>query len=167
MADARTGMNAAGMNHVGLTVGDIDAAVRWYTDVFGLRLLDGPMLCDTTTPGADRRREVFGEQWGAMKLAHMLTANSCGVELFQFIEPQAGPPEQNFEYWRFGPHHIAFTVDDFDAALRRICDHGGRARTKVYDVHGETFICYCEDPWGNVLEIVSRSYAELSTATTR
>jgi hypothetical protein len=33
-------------------------------------------------------------------------------------------------------------------------------------VHGETFVCYCEDPWGNVLEVVSRRYAELSAATT-
>ena len=66
----------AGMNHVGLTVGDIDEAVDWYAKVFGLELLDGPMHCDTTTTGAGRRREVFGDQWGGMKLAHMLTSNS-------------------------------------------------------------------------------------------
>jgi len=163
MTEARS----AGMNHIGLTVGDIDAAVQWYAKVFGLRLLDGPMVCDTTTSGADRRRDVFGERWRGMKLAHMLTANGCGVELFQFLEPEARKPGESFAYWRFGVHHIAFTVDDFDAALGRICDNGGRARTSVYDVHGQTFICYCEDPWGNVLEIVSRSYAELSAATTR
>jgi len=50
------------MNHVGLTVGDIDEAVDWYAKVFGLELLDGPMHCDTTTTGAGRRREVFGDQ---------------------------------------------------------------------------------------------------------
>jgi predicted enzyme related to lactoylglutathione lyase len=159
-------ISRASMNHVGLTVGDIDAAVRWYARVFGLRLLDGPMLCDRTTSGAERRRDVFGERWGGMKLAHMLTANDCGLELFQFLEPEAVKPGENFEYWRYGAHHIAFTVDDFDAALGRIRDHGGRTRTEVYDVHGETFVCYCEDPWGNVLEVVSRRYAELSAATT-
>jgi catechol 2,3-dioxygenase-like lactoylglutathione lyase family enzyme len=162
MADA----SCAGMNHVGLTVGDIDAAVQFYTDVFGLRLLDGPMLCDVTTSGAARRRDVFGERWGAMRLAHLLTANSCGLELFQFLAPEGSKPGDNFEYWRFGAHHIAFTVDNFDAALSRIRDHGGRTRTDVYDIHGGTYICYCEDPWGNVLEIVGRSYADLSAATT-
>ena len=100
-----------------------------------------------------------------MKLAHMLTANSCGLEFFQFLEPQSSKPGENFEYWRFGAHHIAFTVDDFDSTLSRILDGGGRARTEIYDVHDDTLVCYCEDPWGNVLEIVSRPYAALSAAT--
>lgn len=161
------GPHRAGMNHVGLTVGDIDEAVGWYSEVFGLKLLDGPMHCDTTTTGAERRRDVFGGQWGGMRLAHMLTSNSCGVELFQFLEPEGRRPGEAFDYWNFGAHHIAFTVDDFEGTLNMISDRGGRARSDVYDVHGETFVCYCEDPWGNVIEIVSKPYDELSTATTK
>jgi len=157
----------AGMNHVGVCVGDIDAAVAWYTEVLGLLLLDGPMDCDTTTAGASRRKEVFGERWASMRLAHLLTANSCGLELFQFIEPRAFRPSENFEYEKFGPNHLAFTVADFDAAHARIIASGGRARTAVHDVNDNTLICYCEDPWGNVIEIVSRPYAELSVATTK
>jgi predicted enzyme related to lactoylglutathione lyase len=153
------------MNHVGLTVGDIDAAVRWYGTVFGLRLLDGPMLCDATTAGAARRNDVFGSHWRAMKLAHMLTSNSCGVELFEFIEPEGVPRNDNFEYWTFGAHHVAFTVDDVDESLRVITENGGRARSAVYDVHGGSYVCYCEDPWGNVIEIVGKPYADLSAAT--
>ena len=156
---------AAGMNHVGLTVGDIDQAVSWYGTVFGLRLLAGPMLCSTTTAGAARRDDVFGHRWQAMKLAHMQAGNSCGLELFQFIEPEGVPRQDNFEYWTFGAHHVAFTVGDIDESLRMITENGGRARTGVYDVHGGSFVCYCEDPWGNVIEIVSKPYAELSAAT--
>jgi predicted enzyme related to lactoylglutathione lyase len=158
---------AAGVNHVGLTVGDIDRAVSWYSAVFGLRLLDGPMLCDTTTPGAARRDDVFGHRWGAMKLAHMQTDNACGIELFQFIQPEGVPRKDNFEYWTFGAHHVAFTVSDVYESLRVITENGGRARTSVYDVHGGSYVCYCEDPWGNVIEIVSKSYGELSEATTK
>ena len=62
-------------------------------------------------------------------------------------------------------HHIALTVADFDAALRRVVDNGGKQRSAVYDVHGGAFVCYCEDPWGNIVEIVSKSYRELSAAT--
>src|SRR2546429_1710270 len=108
---------STGMNHVGLTVGDIDKAIRWYQDVFGLILLVGPLHCDTTTAGAARRNEVFGSQWAGMKLAHMLTDNGCGLELFEFVTPQGGPPEDNFQYWKYGASHIAFTVDDFDRTL--------------------------------------------------
>jgi hypothetical protein len=51
--------------------------------------------------------------------------------------------------------------------LRRLLDAGGRQRTAVYDVHGGALICYCEDPWGNVVEIVSTTYRDLATATTK
>jgi len=158
---------SAGMNHVGLTVGDIDKAIRWYQDTFGLILLVGPLHCDTATAGAARRNEVFGSQWAGMKLAHMLTDNGCGLELFEFVIPKGEPPGNNFQYWKYGASHIAFTVDDFDRTLEMITSTGGRARTQVHDVHGGIFICYCEDPWGNVIEIVSGPYGRLSAATTR
>jgi len=158
---------SAGMNHVGLTVGDVAQAIRWYQDVFGLILLDGPIHCDTTTVGAARRNEVFGSQWADMKLAHMLTDNECGLELFEFVTPKGREPENNFQYWNYGASHIAFTVEDFDRTLELITSTGGRARTQVHDVHGGILICYCEDPWGNVIEIVSRPYAQLSAATAR
>lgn len=153
------------INHVGITVGDIDTAIGWYGDVFGLELLDGPLLCDTTTVGAARRAEVFGPRWRGMKLAHMITANGGGVELFQFIEPEVVVPDEKFAYWQVGPHHLALTVDDFAAVLSRIVETGGVQRTAVYDVHGGSLVCYCEDPWGNVVEIVSTGYRDLSAAT--
>jgi predicted enzyme related to lactoylglutathione lyase len=155
------------LNHVGVTVGDIDAAVTFYVDVLGLELLDGPMLCTTTTPGAERRADVFGERWGAMKLAHLLTSNNAGVELFQFIDPPVERRENNFTYWHTGPHHLAFTVDDVPESVERIVAGGGKQRTAIYDVHGDSYICYCEDPWGNVVEVVSVSYRTLSSATTK
>ncbi|PKW18575.1 VOC family protein [Saccharopolyspora spinosa] len=155
------------INHVGVTVGDIDAAVRWYTSVLGLELLAGPMHCDTTTTGAGRRADVFGTRWGAMKLAHLGTSNGGGVELFQFIDPPVREPDDNFAYWRIGPHHIALTVPDFDGTIERIVSSGGKQRTAVHDVHSGSLVCYCEDPWGNIVEIVSTSYRALSTATTK
>ena len=154
------------MNHVGVTVGDLDAAVEWYGSVLGLELMDGPMHCSLETVGADRRREVFGEQWGAMRLAHMITSNGTGLELFQFLEPPVVREDDNFTYWRVGPHHVAFTVDDFHGTLAKLVEGGGRQRTADYDVHGGAFIVYCEDPWGNTVELVSVSYRTLSHATT-
>jgi len=154
-----------GVNHIGITVGDIDRAVDWYVSVFGLRVLDGVIVCDTTTPGADRRADVFGDRWGGMKLAHLLTENGAGIELFQFTEPAVEEPDEAFPYWRMGPHHVAFTVPDFDEALARLLEHGGRQRTGVHQVGGGPRVCYCADPWENVVELVSAPYEELSPAS--
>ena len=53
----------SGINHIGITVTDIDAAMNWYVNTFGLRVLaDSPIHCDTTTEGADRRADVFGQR---------------------------------------------------------------------------------------------------------
>jgi hypothetical protein len=45
----------------------------------------------------------------------------------------------------------------------RIVANGGRQRVPVFTfVPGRPFkLVYCEDPWGNVLEIMSHSYAEV------
>jgi catechol 2,3-dioxygenase-like lactoylglutathione lyase family enzyme len=155
------------VNHVGVTVSDIDAAVEWYKKVFGLELMAGPMDCSLHTIGAERRLDVFGEQWGAMKLAHLMTSNGAGIELFQFLEPPVESLEDNFTYWRVGPHHVGLTVDDFDGTLRLLLEEGGLQRTAVFDVYGGALIAYCSDPWGNTLEIVSKSYRDLSDATTQ
>ena len=153
------------MNHVGVTVPDIDAAIDWYVKVMGLTLLEGPLHCDLTTKGGDRRANVFGDHWGRMKLAHLLTSNGAGLELVQFLEPAVVTPEDNFPYFQVGPHHLAFTVDDFHTTLAAILENGGRQRSQIFDVNDGEFICYCDDPWGNVVEIVSKSYSHLAAAT--
>lgn len=153
------------INHVGVTVPDLEKAVDWYVSVFDLELLDGPMHCDLTTAGASRRVDVFGPAWKAMKLAHLVASNGAGFELFQFLDPEVVSGEDNFTYTSVGPHHVAFTVDDFQGTLALLNDSGGRQRTQVYDVHGGALIVYCEDPWGNVVELVSTSYRQLSSAT--
>ena len=153
------------LNHVGITVGDIAAAIDFYVGALDLELVDGPLHCDTGTSGAQRRADVFGARWAGMELAHLVATNGAGVELFQFIEPAVVAPAHEFEYWRMGPHHVAFTVPDVRSAVDRIVAAGGRQRTDVHDVHNGALICYCQDPWGNVVEVVSTSYRTLSAAT--
>ena len=43
------------VNHIGITVGNIDEAIQFYCSVLDMELLAGPLHCDTTTAGADRR----------------------------------------------------------------------------------------------------------------
>lgn len=152
------------MNHVGIHVADIDAAVDWYREVFGLRVLEPVGTHTLETAGGERRQNVFGPQWHSMKLAHLATESGVGIELFQFIEPatvEAAP----FEYWRPGIFHVCFTVDDLAAALQRLRDHGGRVRTEVHAIRPGTSIAYCEDPWGTIIELSSGSYGHIVGVT--
>ena len=153
------GRRLAGLNHVGITVGDLDAAVRLYTAVFDLEVLMEPQLATLETAAGERRRDVFGPRWGAMRLAHLATRDGgIGIELFEFVEPATVAPEVDFEYWRRGVSHLCFTVADLQRTIDRLVAFGGRQRSKIHTVWPETQICYCEDPWGVVIELSSRDY---------
>jgi catechol 2,3-dioxygenase-like lactoylglutathione lyase family enzyme len=145
-------------SHVGLSVPDLTEAVRWYEDVLGFRLLDPPRRVDKSSPVAVMARDIYGERWGAMYQAHMSAANGVGLELFQFTEPRESQPDGRFEYWRPGLFHFAVTCPDVKGLAERIAAAGGRLRTSVYEPRPGFTMCYCEDPWGNALEVNSRSY---------
>lgn len=148
------------VNHIGVTVGNLDQAIRFYTTVFDLELLVGAETATTQTAGADRRAEVFGARWGGMRLAHLADGNGTGVELFEFLEPAMVYPEEHFDYWRIGLSHLAFTVDDLEATMAALATAGGTVRTGVHEVRPGCRICYCADPWGNAVELSTGTYPQ-------
>ena len=154
------------INHVGMTVPDLEQGIAWYTEVFGLTLLAGPIQCDLSTRGADRRKQIFGEQWGVMRIAHLGADNRAGIELFQFLEPETTTPDDPFPFASVGLHHVAITVDDFEGTLERILARGGTKRCTPSEIYGGVLVCYTQDPWGNVVEVTNADYPRLADATT-
>ena len=141
------------INHVGLTVTDIAAAVDWYAQVFGLVPVFGP----EEVRGPGRSKEVFGPRFEAMKRAVLSSGNGAGLELFEFLEPPTVRNEDPFRYWQTGPFHVCFTCDDVGSQLAAVVDSGGRARTAPLDAGNGRQIAYCEDPFGNVVELTNRT----------
>jgi catechol 2,3-dioxygenase-like lactoylglutathione lyase family enzyme len=160
------------VTHVGVTVTDLERAVRWYGDALGLEEL-GPAIevrADRGHGGAVAA-DVFGTRFGRFRQAHLAGANGVAVELFEFLEPPTQRRRANFEYWRTGIFHVCFAVGDVERAAERIVAAGGRRRsTRVWPIFpGEPYrTCYCEDPFGNVIELYShsheRTYANRRTA---
>jgi catechol-2,3-dioxygenase len=97
----------------------------------------------------------------------MSSANSVGVELFQFVDPQAERRIDNFEYWKTGFFHIAFTEPDIESLAERIAATGGKKRTEVMELQPGSGrkICFCEDPFGDIIEIYSHSYEQFWSNT--
>lgn len=149
-------MRPARLNHVGLTVNDIDAAVAWYGNVFGLLLVFGPV--EITGPG--RSQVIFGEGFGAAMRAVMSDGDGVALELFQFIEPPTIRRNENFEYWKTGIFHVCFTCPDVPSQLEAVAAAGGRARTEPLEAGRGRLIAYCEDPFGNILELTDRAIGE-------
>jgi catechol 2,3-dioxygenase-like lactoylglutathione lyase family enzyme len=76
--------DVATVDHVGLTVTDLDAAIAWYQSVFGLSVLQGP---DVIGGAEERVTDIFGPGVGDFLIAYLGSASGPRLQLFQFFSP--------------------------------------------------------------------------------
>jgi predicted enzyme related to lactoylglutathione lyase len=139
--------------HTNLTASDWRKLVRFYCEVFGCvpkppeRDLSGTWLDDLTS----------------LEKAHL-----TGMHLSLPGYDQFGPTLEIFHYDQMtegskpivnepGFGHLAFLVDDVDAALKAVISAGGSAVGKVCATQvkgaGNLRVVYARDPEGNILEL--------------
>jgi len=158
-AQRPAGPPVTGVNHVGVTVSDLDAAVAWYQDVLGFSLFGSPGTVTRNGPGGEFMADVLGDGFGKVRYA-VLTGegNGVGLEIFEFVQPPPERPEDPFPYWRVGYRHLSLTTPDPAALAAYVAATGGRQRSRVWEFQPGCFFVYCEDPFGNILEFNSRSF---------
>jgi catechol 2,3-dioxygenase-like lactoylglutathione lyase family enzyme len=145
------------VTHVGVTVPDLDRALVWYRDVLGLDPL-GPAVEVRAGEGhgAAVASDVFGDGFGRFRQAHLAGTNGVAIELFEFREPPSD--------WRSGIFHVCLAGAEVDALAERIAAAGGRRRTsRTWQIfRDEPYLtCYCEDPFGNAIELYSHSHERI------
>jgi catechol 2,3-dioxygenase-like lactoylglutathione lyase family enzyme len=139
-------------HHISLRVADIGRAIRFYEEALDGRLVVAPVLREG--PYIER---VFGEGT-RVKVCHV-AFDANAVELWQFIEPSTPIPYADQR--TLGQMHFGVTVDDVPAWLAKVEAAGGRARFPVGKVAGrDAQFVYCEDPDGNVFELINRSHPD-------
>lgn len=148
-------------SHIGISVPDLEAAVKFYTEVLGWYLIMEPTeIVEDDSAIGEMCTDVFGPGWERFKIAHLSTGDRVGVELFEFKNQQN--PDDNFEYWKTGIFHFCVQDPDVEGLAEKIVAAGGKKRMKAprYYYPGEKpyRMIYMEDPFGNILEIYSHSY---------
>lgn len=147
-------------SHIGLSVPDLDAAVKFYSEVLGLYVIMPP----TTVKEDDSAvsvmcTDVFGPGWESLRIAHLSTADRIGIEIFEF--PGNYAPEDKLEHKRHGTFHFCIQDPDVEGLVEKIVAAGGRQRMpirKYYPGEKPYRMVYVEDPFGIVFEIYSHSY---------
>jgi hypothetical protein len=91
-------------------------------------------------------------------MAWLSSGNQVGFEIFEYIEPKAQRRKDNFEYWKSGFIHICITDPNIEDLCNRISESGGKQRSKIWEIVPDKGhkIVFCEDPFGNMIEIYSR-----------
>lgn len=150
-------MKVYGMEHIGLTVPDLDQAVGFFSTMFGAVECLSTGLVDVDDEFM-RRRLGSPANSRIEDIRVLRIGDGTNLELFHYSgdpEPDA-PLKRNSQN---GGFHLAFQVDDCIAAADRLRAKG----VEVLD--GPTYIdggamegltwCYLRAPWGLLLEIVS------------
>ncbi|MDP2635683.1 MAG: VOC family protein [Pseudoalteromonas sp.] len=152
------------MNHVGLMVGDMDKAVEFYTEVLGLRIIMNNTKVQEERETAIGRMciAVFGEGFKGFNIAHLVTTDGIGVELFEMKERDQ---RHHVDFSRLGIFHFCLQTDDFEGVMKKTEEFGGKVRMDVMRYHPEddnrpAKMVYLEDPFGNLFELYSHTYEE-------
>jgi catechol 2,3-dioxygenase-like lactoylglutathione lyase family enzyme len=144
-----------GIDHIGITVPDLDEAERFFVDVLG--------AVSVYTLGAKRA----DDDWMRIHLGvHPRTvireirflrlATGANIELFQYDSADGQAPQpRNSD---IGGHHLALYVDDMDAAIAHLQAHDveimGEPVASAGASAGQHWL-YFRSPWGLQLELVS------------
>jgi catechol 2,3-dioxygenase-like lactoylglutathione lyase family enzyme len=140
------------ITHVGIAVPQLDPAVSWFRDVLGFEPLgETTRVRENAGHAGMVAADVLGPGFGSFSQAHLAGDNGVALELFQFNEPQEA---------RRGIFHICLVARDVPRTAQRIAANGGRQTSRVWHIfEDEPYLtCYCEDPFGNVLELYSHSH---------
>jgi catechol 2,3-dioxygenase-like lactoylglutathione lyase family enzyme len=140
------------VNHIGLTVSDLDASASFYKLIgFG----DGAV---SHMPVRHRwLSEIVGLEAPDMELT-FLTLDGLSLELVRYHRPQ-GTSRTPLNLYDAGSAHIAVAVDDIDAEYKRLRDAGVRFISRPVTIAEGEFAgvraAYAYDPDGNCIELVS------------
>lgn len=140
-------MTVRRMDHLSVIVDDFEAAVGFFTalglEPEGRAVVEGDWV--------DR---VVGLDGIRSDVAMLRTPDGHGcIELVRFQSPpfagDAAPEPQH----KPGLRHVAFLVDDLDAVLARLRDHGAELVGTVERYRDMYRLCYVRGPAGIIVEL--------------
>lgn len=147
-----------GQVHAGITVRDLNKSVAFYRDILGFKLIK-------IEPVKRSRAEKLGVPGAVIQVAVFEYAAGCSVELIQYLEPEP-PNAYGLPVNALGQVHIAFRVEDIDAAVEKMVAAGvefiGGPQYCVIDdgpLKGWKWI-YFKDPDGANLELIQGELSE-------
>jgi catechol 2,3-dioxygenase-like lactoylglutathione lyase family enzyme len=156
-AVGKGGLGLVGVDHVGLTVPDIDEAVAWFQDVMGATsaMSFGPI----SDPKGTLMHDLLGVDASAVidEISLLRIGRSANIELFQYEAPDQRRTHPRNSDW--SGHHIAFYVTDIEAAVEYMDAKGiqkflGPFAVTAGPAAGQT-INYFKTPFGTYVELIS------------
>ena len=135
-------------HHVGVTVSDLDRAVDFYTETFGLN------VAAEFAVGGEAFADAVDVENATADFAHLVAdgeENETVVELVAY-DP-AGEPTDDAALNRPGAVHLGLSVDDVEAFYRGL-DDDVETLSEPRTTESGTTILFVVDPDGNLIEVL-------------
>lgn len=131
-----SGGTIRGIEHIGITVPDHDAAVRFFRDALGALPLFSLVRRGDTPMGAETVGARSGLPRGTAIVAVTMLRlrNGANLEVFEIDRPTGTGASGIADH---GISHFSLTVDDVDAATSRFETAGGTLLEGPYDLTGQ------------------------------
>jgi catechol 2,3-dioxygenase-like lactoylglutathione lyase family enzyme len=148
-----------GVAHTGVCVPDCEAAVAFYRDVLGLRVLSPPYVM-----AGDEIRDDMGQLVAdpTMKAA-IVGFDGDGdrvLEVIEYLGVEGGDPRDGAQLSDHGLTHVGLVCDDVEATRAQLEAKGVRFLVDgVADV-ARVRTTWFVDPWGVVFILVEKSRPE-------
>lgn len=149
-------MSIRGIEHVGLTVPDMEAATKFFADAFGAEKLYDMLTEPLAGPEVETGLGIpQGAQIEAIRMLRL--GEGPNIELFTYTDTEQRAPVAPND---FGIQHFCIYVDDIDAAAQRLADSGGTLLSEPNDLpggdagEGNRYL-YARTPWGSTIELVT------------
>ena len=138
------------MDHVGIVVHDLEAATAFFVEL-GLELRGEGQV---EGGWVDR---VVGLEGVRVEYAMVETPDGHGrLELVKFHSPSVRGGDGHAPANTLGIRHVAFVVDDIDAAVAAVRARGGELVGEVENYEDTYRLCYVGGPEGIIVELAER-----------
>jgi len=138
------------MDNVGIVVEDLDAAVRFFSEL-GLTL-EGRMPIEGAWAG-----RVTGVRDQRVEIAMMRTPDGCSrLELTRFDAPAIVSDHRTAPVNALGYLRVMFAVEDLDYTLARLSKHGATVVDEVVNYENIYRLCYIRGPEGILIGIAQQ-----------
>lgn len=136
-----------GIDHIALSVSDIERSLEFYCGLLGFKLLRR-LDC-----GADSKLgEVVGLPRCQAEVAH-LYMNGSMLELFQYADPRGRAFARERNQADIGWSHMGLTTSDARADYQRLRSEGVGFLSEPVEFRPDVWIVYMVGPDGEVLEL--------------
>lgn len=136
-----------GIEHVALSVSNLDKSLAFYTEVMGLELI---RIIDS---GAEMRLgDIVGMPDCSARIAHLQSEKTM-LEIFEYTSPKGKKITEDFKQADNGFIHIGFFTTDILSDYRRLKDHDVKFFNEPIEFRPGAWVVYFNGPDGEVCEL--------------